>query len=78
MSPILIAALTMTAGLPQADVESFTDNRDGTATLTVVCASGPKVTFRVDRKRLDMMDVDAIYAIVRLECGKVYGSTPSS
>lgn len=70
MSPILIGLMTITANLPLADVEEFVDNRNGTATLRVVCANGNKVQFTVDRKRLDMMDVEAIYAIIYLECKK--------
>lgn len=53
---------------PKADIEEFRDNRDGTATLVIVCSNGARLDITVDRKRLDMMNVDAIYAFIKLHC----------
>lgn len=70
MSPILILAMSVSAALPIAEVEEFKDNRDGTATLTAVCTAGNRVHFRVDRKHLNKMNVDTVYAIIKVECSK--------
>jgi hypothetical protein len=69
--PILIFFLVACAEVafaakPEVD---FTSNRDGTSTLTITCTDGKTVPFTVDNKRLDMMDIDAIYTVLWKECG---------
>lgn len=58
--------------VPQAEVESFTDNRDGTSTLTVRCFDDRLVTFTVKTKQIKKMNVDAIFALIKKECYKFY------
>lgn len=55
-------------GAPTYEVNEFRDNRDGTATLLVTCANGKEIRFTVDRKRLDMLDEEGLYAIIVKEC----------
>jgi hypothetical protein len=68
MSAILAIMIGMVWA--QADVEvRFMDNQDGrTATLTFICPNGKETTATVERKRLDMMNIDAIYAFIDLNC----------
>jgi hypothetical protein len=58
----------MANAAPSYSVDEFIDNRDGTATLLVTCASGKELRFRVDRKRLDKLDEEGLYQIIKLEC----------
>ncbi len=53
-----------------ADIESFTDNRDGTSTLTIVCASNRKVTFRIPKSKLAGININNIYNILITECAR--------
>lgn len=68
MSAILVLMIEMVRA--QADVEvKFTDNQDGkTATLTFICPNGKETMATVERKRLDMMNLDALYAFIDLHC----------
>jgi len=68
MSTFLIFLIGTAMATPRTEIESFVDNRDGTSTLTIVCPNGKKLLIEVERKRLDMMDVDAVYAFVRFQC----------
>lgn len=70
MSAILILLMSVSAfAAPIAEVEELRDNRDGTATLTIVCTTGAKVKFTAKVKQLDG-DVDGIFAIIQRECKK--------
>lgn len=53
---------------PKATVDEFIDNHDGTATLLITCANGHEVRFTTSRKRIDMLDIDGIVAILAKEC----------
>lgn len=53
---------------PQYSVDEFIDNRDGTSTLVVTCASGKELRFTIERKRLDMLDEEGLYQIIKKEC----------
>lgn len=64
--------LPIAYGNPKSEVESFTDNRDGTSTLTVRCFDDRLVTFTVKTKNIKNMDVDAIFALIKKECYKFY------
>lgn len=68
LMPSLVASAS---GRPllKPEVEGFYDNPDGeTSTLRVTCPNGAYVEIKVNRRRLDMMDVDAIYAFLYLHC----------
>lgn len=62
------APLAYGAG-PKAEIEGFTQNKDGTSTLFVRCANNTLVTFTIKNKDLYKMDVDSIYGIIQKECG---------
>lgn len=53
---------------PTYTVDEFIDNRDGTSTLLVTCASGKPVRFTMPTKRISMLDEEALYQIIKLEC----------
>lgn len=57
---------------PQAEVESFTDNKDGTSTLTVRCFDDSLVTFKIKTKDIKKMPVDDIFALIKKQCYKKY------
>lgn len=64
-----LAGLASGRPLPKPEVEGFYDNPDGkTSTLRITCPNGSYIEITVDRKRLDMMDVDAIYAFLYFHC----------
>jgi len=68
MSTVLMFFIGIAMATPRTEIESFVDNRDGTSTLTIVCPNGKKLLIEVEKKRLDRMDVDAVYAFIRFQC----------
>ena len=53
---------------PRYSVDEFRDNRDGTSTLVITCASGKELQFTIPTKRLNMLDEEGLYQIIKLEC----------
>lgn len=59
------------ASIPKGtDVEEYIQNKDGTSTLRIRCASGRIVTFTMRTAKIEDVNVDDIYNILLLECLK--------
>lgn len=68
---MLILSLLLPAAMalgPKAEIDEYVDNRDGSATLHITCANGRKVRFTTDKKRIHMLDLDGVIAILAKEC----------
>jgi len=50
------------------DVESFVQNKDGSSTLTVRCANGKAVQFKIPKDKVDLVNIDQVYSILNKEC----------
>ena len=58
------------------EIKDFIDERECKpmhtcyATLVVICSSGAEVSIHLERKRLNMLDIDSLYALIISECNK--------
>lgn len=64
---LMLLLLNVAAG-PRYSVDEFVQNHDGTSTLRITCASGKEISFTIPDKRLNMLDEEGLYRIIKLEC----------
>lgn len=54
--------------LARTEIDSFSDNRDGTSTLQITCANGRQIFFTLPTRKIKDMRTDDIYSLIIKEC----------